>query len=203
MEIENQEKVWDNIAKEWHKYKKIPSQNAKKFLEKTSGKVLDLGSGSGRHLTKIKKGKMYLQDFSKQMLELAQKKAKEQKISAEFIHSPMEKIPFENEFFDYIISISALHCIKGKSNRKKTIQEIYRVLKPNGKAYIGVWNQNSKRFKRKKGKEHLIGWTNKGKRYYYLYNEKEIHEEFQKAGFKIISTHNSEMMINFVVEKIK
>ncbi len=203
MEIENQEKVWDNIAKEWHEYKKIPSQNAKKFLEKTSGKVLDLGSGSGRHLTKIKKGKMYLQDFSKQMLELAQKKAKEQKISAEFIHSPMEKIPFENEFFDYIISISALHCIKGKSNRKKTIQEIYRVLKPNGKAYIGVWNQNSKRFKRKKGKEHLIGWTNKGKRYYYLYNEKEIHEEFQKAGFKIISTHNSEMMINFVVEKIK
>lgn len=74
-------------------------------------------------------------------------------------------------------------------------------MKKSGKALIGVWNFNSKRFNKKKGKEQLIGWTDKGKRYYYLFEEDEIHGLFKSAGFKILSTHNSEMMINFIVER--
>ena len=27
-EIQNQEQVWDNIAQEWHEFKKIPSQKS-------------------------------------------------------------------------------------------------------------------------------------------------------------------------------
>ena len=77
-------------------------------------------------------------------------------------------------------------------------------MKKNGNAYIGVWNAKSKRFFRKtrKGeKELMIGWTDKGDRYYYLFDEKEVHDLFKSVGFKIVSTHNSEMMINFIVKK--
>ena len=200
-EIQNQEQVWDNIAQEWHEFKKIPSQKSIEFLKQTTGKVLDLGSGSGRHLTKIKNGQMYLIDFSQNLLNLAKSKAQKHKIKAEFTKANLSKLPFENNFFDYAISISALHCIKGQTNRKKAIKELHRVLKPKAKAYIGVWNENSKRFNKKKGKELLIGWRDKGKRYYYLHNEQEIHNLFKDTGFKIISTHNSEMMINFIVKK--
>jgi len=49
----------------------------------------------------------------------------------------------------------------------------------------------------------MINWRNKGKRYYYLFEKKEIHDLFEKVGFKILSTHNSEMMINFIAEKPK
>ena len=200
-QIQNQEQVWDNIAQEWHEFKKIPSQKSIEFLKQCSGKVLDLGSGSGRHLIKIKNMKPYLVDFSQKILDLAKQKAKKLKIKAEFVKAGLTKLPFENNFFDYAISISSLHCIKGKSNRKKAIKELYRVMKPKSQTYIGVWNEKSKRFKRKKSKELLIGWRDKGKRYYYLHNEKEIHQMFKDVGFKIKSTHNSEMMINFIVEK--
>jgi ubiquinone/menaquinone biosynthesis C-methylase UbiE len=196
----NQQKIWDAIACEWHEFKKIPSQLSQDFLKKGSRKVLDLGSGSGRHLTKIKSGKMYLVDFSKEMLKLAEEKANKQKIKAEFIQSDLSKLPFEDNFFDYAISISSLHCLNPK-NHEKTIKELYRVMKPNSKTLIGVWNFNSKRFNQKKGKEKLINWQDKGQRYYYLFEEEEIHNLFEKTGFKIISTHNSEMMINFVVTK--
>jgi ubiquinone/menaquinone biosynthesis C-methylase UbiE len=205
MEIENQEKVWDNIAEEWTEFKQIPSEGSKVFLESCTGNVLDLGGGSGRHLTKIKNGKYYLQDISSEMVRLAGKKAKKLGIEFEGIHSSMEKIPFPDDFFDYAISISALHCVEGQGVRKKAIEELFRVLKKGGKAYIGVWNAKSKRFvrKTKKGqKEFMIGWRDKGKRYYYLHDEDEIHNMFKDAGFKIVSTHNSEMMINFIVEKI-
>lgn len=199
--MENQKQVWDNIAEEWNTFKEIPAEHVKKFLENASGKVLDLGSGSGRNLMKIKNGKMYLVDFSEKMIELAREKAKSKNIEADFVVGDLTKIPFENNFFDFAICISALHCIEGEFNRKKVAEEIFRVLKKGGKAEIGVWNFQSKRFNQKKGKEKKIGWTDKGKRYYYLFDEKEIHELFEKVGFKILSTNNSEMMINFVVEK--
>ena len=196
-----QQEIWNQIAPEWDEYKKIPAEHTIEFLKKTSGKVLDLGSGSGRHLVKIKGGKMYLLDFSKEMLKLAEKKSKSEKINAEFKQANIWEIPYENEFFDYAICISALHCVEGEKNREKVVRELYRVLKKDGTAEIGVWNIKSKRFKNLKGKEKYVKWTNKGERYYYLYDEKEIHDLFKKIGFKIISTHNSEMMINFIVQK--
>ncbi|MEK6827694.1 MAG: hypothetical protein AABX99_04390, partial [Nanoarchaeota archaeon] len=64
-----------------------------------------------------------------------------------------------------------------------------------------VWNKDSKRLKRHKGKEILIKWNDKGERYYYLFNEKEVHNLFKKQGFKILNSNNSEMMIRFVAEK--
>ena len=199
-EIENQEKLWDKIATEWHEYKQKPSKNAVYFLSQTKGNVLDLGAGSGRHLTKIKNGKMFLQDFSSEMLRLAKEKSLSQNIPAEFIQSPLDKIPKEDNFFDYAICVSALHCVETEKERKNSVKELYRTLKQKGEAYIGVWNRNSKRFKGKK-EEKLVGWGEIGKRYYYLYTEEEVHELFKSTGFKIVSTHNSEMMINFVVQK--
>ena len=198
--MDNQKQVWDNIAEEWDEFKQIPSEFSKDFLSKCTGKVLDLGSGSGRHLTKIKNGKMYLVDFSPKMIELAEKKAKKLKIPAEFSVADLTKLPFEDNFFDYSISVSAIHCLNPKQH-KKAIKELFRIMKPKSKILIGVWNFQSKRFNQKKGKEKIIKWTDKGERYYYLFDEKEIHDLFKKAGFKILSNHNSEMMINFIAEK--
>ena len=198
--MESQKNVWDKIAPEWNSYKEIPAQHTQEFLKTTSGNVLDLGSGSGRHLSKIKNGKMYLVDFSDEMIKLAEEKSKKLKIPAEFFVAELTKLPFDENFFDFAICISALHCLQPKEH-KKAIQELYRVLKKGGKAEIGVWNFQSKRFNQKQGKEKMIGWTDKGNRYYYLFEEDEIHNLFKKIGFKILSSHNSEMMINFIIQK--
>ena len=195
----SQKQIWNAIAPEWFEFKKNPGRGVEDFLKSKKGKILDLGSGAGRHLLKTK-GKLYLVDFSEEMIKLAKKKAKQKKISAEFAVADLTKLSFEDNFFDYSISISAFHCLKPKDH-KKAIKELYRVMKPKSKSLIGVWNFNSKRFNQKKGKEKLVGWQDKGKRYYYLFEEKEIHNLFKKIGFKILSTHNSEMMINFVVTK--
>jgi ubiquinone/menaquinone biosynthesis C-methylase UbiE len=201
MKVENQEKLWDVIAPEWQEYKKVPSGRSQSFLEKCVGNVLDLGGGSGRHMVPIKDGKYYLLDFSKKMVKLAEKKADELGINFEGIHSSMTDIPKEDELFDYAICVSSLHSVEGEENRLKSVQELYRVLKKGGEGYIGVWNFNSKRFNQKNGKEKLVGWRDKGKRYYYLFDKKEVHDLFKSVGFEIVSEHDSEMMINFVVRK--
>jgi ubiquinone/menaquinone biosynthesis C-methylase UbiE len=199
--MQNQEKVWDNIAEEWHEFKKIPAQTVISFLKKQKGKMLDLGSGSGRNLVKNSKIEYHLLDFSKKMLDLAEKKAREEKINIITKKANLYKIPYEDNFFDGAISISALHCVKGEEKRIKSIEELHRVLKPKSKMLIGVWNARSKRFK-DKAKEKIVGWQDKGKRYYYLYYKEEIKEQLENAGFKIIDDVSSEMMINLIIEKI-
>jgi ubiquinone/menaquinone biosynthesis C-methylase UbiE len=183
--MKSQKQVWNNIAEEWNEFKISKYPNIMEFLKKQQGKILDLGSGSGRHLTKIKNGKMYLVDFSEKMIKLAQLKAKKESISAEFFVSEVHNLPFEDNFFDGAICIAALHCIPDKKEREKTIKELYRVLKPKAKAKISVWNKDTKRFKNSE-KEKYIDWRDKGKRYYYLYSKEEIYKLFEKNCFKII-----------------
>jgi ubiquinone/menaquinone biosynthesis C-methylase UbiE len=197
----NQRQVWNNIAEEWYNFKTNPAEHVLDFLIDKKGNILDLGSGAGRHLTKIKNGKMYLVDFSKNMIKLAKKRAKEKGIEAEFSVAELGKLPFENNFFDSAIAIAVFHCIKGKENREKAAKELFRVLKPGAKAEIAVWNKDSRRFKNSP-KERVVRWREKGERYYYLFDAEEIYKLFKSVGFKITSKEEPERSITFIVKKI-
>ena len=201
--MNSQEKVWDNIAKEWHEFKQTPSESATNFLNSQSGKIIDLGSGSGRNLLKIKNKtnkEFYLVDFSLNMLNLAKKRAKKLGIKINTKKSELDKLPFKDEFFDSGISVAAIHCIKTKEKRKNEIKEFCRVLKKGTKAEIEVWNKDSTRFKNKK-KESLISWRDKGKRFYYFYAKLEFKKELKDVGFKIIKEIPHSANLIFIVEK--
>jgi len=201
-EYQSQHQVWNAIAPEWHEFKvkdEKTNKNTIEFLSKQKGNVLDLGSGSGRYLQKVKDGKMYLVDFSEKMIELAKKKAKKEKIEAEFFISSMTKLPFEDNFFNAGIANSSFHCLNPKE-QILAVKELYRILKPRAKAEISVWNIESKRFKNSP-KEKYIKWRDKGERYYYLFSPKEVYDLFEKAGFSIIEKQVPGIMISFVVEK--
>lgn len=202
MKKQSQKSVWNNIAPEWYKFKTLPAEHTLEFLKNKTGKILDLGSGAGRHLKKIKNGKMYLLDFSNEMIKFAKKRAKEKNIEGEFYVSNSTKLPFEDNFFDSAIAIAVFHCIKGEKNREKIVQELFRVLKSGAEAEIAVWNKNSKKFKNSP-KERYVKWRDKGKRYYYLYDEEEIHELFKKIGFKIKKRFEPKRNIIFIAEKPK
>jgi ubiquinone/menaquinone biosynthesis C-methylase UbiE len=195
-----QRQVWNNIAEEWYEFKINPSEKVLDFLKGKKGKILDLGSGAGRHLKKIPNGKMYLVDFSSKMIKLAKERAKEKKIDAEFKVAEITKLSFKKDFFDSAIAIAVLHCVKGEKNREGAVKELFRVMKPKAKVLIAVWNKNSKKFRNAK-KERYVKWRNKGERYYYLFDAEEIYALFKKTGFKIVKKYNPERNIIFVAQK--
>ncbi|MBU0894683.1 MAG: class I SAM-dependent methyltransferase [Nanoarchaeota archaeon] len=196
----NQQQVWNKITPEWNKFRTIPFPETIGFLKKQKGKILDLGSGSGRHLIKLKNGKMYEVDFSKEMIKLAKIKASKQKIPAEFFISESENLPFQKNFFDAGICTSLMQCIDTQNKRNKTIQELFRVLKPGSKALISTWDKNSSRYKNKP-KKATMKWRNKGTRTIYFYDEQELKDKLKKVGFKIKTKIPNKFNIIFVVEK--
>jgi len=201
MEIPNQKSVWNSIAPEWFKFKDDPDPDTIKFVKSCNGKILDLGCGTGRHFTKTN-AEIYAVDFSKNMIKLAKQKAKKLKIkNIQFSVAEATKLPFENNFFDCVITIAMLHCIQGKQNREKVLSELFRVLKPKAKLRLSVWNKESTRFKNK-NKEDTIKWRDKGTRYYYFYNKEELIKEVKSIGFKVLEK-KSGISITLVVQKLR
>lgn len=75
-------------------------------------------------------------DASENMLTIAKSK----NLPAAFIHASAEKIPFEDESFGFITSITMLEFVK---DQNKVFQEMYRLLKPSGYILLGCLNQDS------------------------------------------------------------
>lgn len=103
--------------------------------------VLDMASGTGDIAFKIYrklenhgyKGRIVLADISKEMLEVAEKRAIDQNIlpsELEFKIVNGEKLDFPSNSFDYYI---VTYGIRNFTDRDKALQEAYRVLKKGGR----------------------------------------------------------------------
>jgi tRNA (uracil-5-)-methyltransferase TRM9 len=203
MKVSSQRNIWDKIALDWYTLKVNPDKRVSEFLNRQKGNIVDFGSGAGRHLIESKtKGKIFLVDFSKEMINFAMKRAKKLKINSEFYISDLKKTPFADNFFNAAIFTAVLHCIPGKANRKKIVKELFRILKPGAQAIVSVWNKDSSWFKRKP-KEICMSWKSIGKRYYYLYDRDEIYNLFEDSGFKISKKFEPDKRIMFICQKPK
>lgn len=121
-------KIYDfnNSLMSFGQHKRIKKDSIK-YL-KTTGKVLDLCTGTGDvagFLSKISQNEVIGLDFSKNMLEIAQKKYP----LVQFIEGDCINLPFEANSFDAVTISFGLRNIE---NYDKALEEIYRVLKPNG-----------------------------------------------------------------------
>jgi ubiquinone/menaquinone biosynthesis C-methylase UbiE len=196
MKKDNQEVIWNNIAEEWNKFRTSPLQEVIEFLKIKSGKVLDLGCGSGRNLVENKEIIYYGIDFSEEMLKFAKKNAKAKNIKAFFLKEKVNKLSFEDNFFDSAIFISTLHCLPSPKARKNSLNELFRVMKKGSEALISVWDKKETgNLEQVKTKEGSVIWKKNGKehaRYYYFYEEDELASLLKKIGFKIIKTINKD-----------
>jgi len=101
--------------------------------------VLDLGSGAGFDaFLAVKKvgnsGKVIGIDFTEEMIKKSRELAKKYGYkNVEFKFGDIEHLPFQNEYFDVIISNCVINLAPDKL---KVFKESYRVLKKIGKMYV-------------------------------------------------------------------
>lgn len=101
-------------------------------------KILDLGSGYGKHSIYLSQNDFNVTsiDINKQAIEWLEKYIHANHVSnINVIKADIKDLPFENDYFDGIICSSVIHH-QGLKEIKNSISEMYRVLKPNG--YISV-----------------------------------------------------------------
>lgn len=108
------------------------------FLPEKIKNVLDAGFGDGVLLKSLSKcaQKVYGVDIhgaNKMVYQMCEKEGILNKVK--LFEAGVEKLPFEDSFFDAIVAVSVLEHVK---DFDKTAKEFYRVLKPNGKLIVGL-----------------------------------------------------------------
>lgn len=103
---------------------------------------LEIGCGMGTDALQIaKKGiEVTAIDLTDEGIRLAKDRFSLNNYSADLRIADAENLPFEDTYFDIVYSFGVLHHIP---DTQKAINEIYRVLKPGGEAYIMLYNKIS------------------------------------------------------------
>jgi ubiquinone/menaquinone biosynthesis C-methylase UbiE len=102
-----------------------------RFVPLASGKVLEIGIGSGLNLPFYSRNveKLYGLDPSRELWHLAKKRIAQASFPIEFIALSGEKIPLEDATFDSVVTTWTLCSIPDPA---KALTEMRRVLKPQG-----------------------------------------------------------------------
>jgi ubiquinone/menaquinone biosynthesis C-methylase UbiE len=116
-------------------------------LYRAWAKKLSEGLAEGNHVLEIAPGPGYLSielaklrklqitgiDISETFVAIARRNAQIAGVDVDFQHGNASAMPFENEKFDFLMCTSSF---KNFSEPVKALNEMYRVLKPGGKAWI-------------------------------------------------------------------
>lgn len=146
-------------------------------------RILEIGFGNGRFFKtlsdKAEDLQLYGLDFSKAMLKEAQS------INADLIKKGQlhlqlgnsKKLPFEAEFFNQVVCINVIYFWPTPFAH---LQEIWRVLKPGARFYIGI---------RPKEIMEAFPFTAHG---FHLRSTEEITAIFAQSGFQLVGIHESQ-----------
>ncbi|HXB91158.1 MAG TPA: class I SAM-dependent methyltransferase [Puia sp.] len=103
---------------------------------KTNDIVLDAGCGYGRNLHWFLRNNIVIYGVDRDMGAIHDLQRRHPLIADRFSQSSVEKMPFENDRFDHIISSAVLHFAVNTAHFRRMIAEMVRVLKPSGSLFI-------------------------------------------------------------------
>lgn len=127
----------DNNTYPFAGYKKILNEIYKRVLTSSANKVLDIGFGTGTLTTRLyEQGcEIYGQDFSEEMIKIAQEKMPEAILySGDFTNGLIE--PLRKQNYDAIIATYSLHHLSDEQ-KISFIESLLSLLNEDGVIYIG------------------------------------------------------------------
>jgi len=135
---------WNEIFKQQGKVFTEPHEDMPGIVEllkeKGAHTILDLGSGSGRHVVYLAQCgfSVFGLDNSPEGIEITRGSLEKEGLAADLqLRGMTEKFPYEDAFFDAVISVQVIHHADS-ATIKDIVREIARVLKKDGFICITV-----------------------------------------------------------------
>jgi len=164
--------------------------SVKNFLNSipAQSSILEIGCGNGKNMLFRKDLDFHGIDLSEKQVEIC--KSKNLNVNV----ANMTSLPFSENQFNYAICIATYHHLDNDIDRKKSLEEIYRILKKNGRILLTVWaiEQDLDSHVSFKNRDEMVPWKNKDDgntyyRYYHVYGKNDLEEEIKRLcpRFKI------------------
>lgn len=156
-------------------------------LQKLNSYILDIGCGNGRNMTFSNYNFIGI-DNCNGFLDICKEK------NLNVINANMTNIPLESSSFDAIICIASFHHLSTFDLRKKSLNEIKRLINPGCDILLSVWSINQPKKTKKTFYNYgdtIVTYNKFGiiyERYYYIFKIDEIKNLFKLSGL-ILKNH--------------
>ncbi|MES2153954.1 MAG: class I SAM-dependent methyltransferase [bacterium] len=190
----SQHAVWEVIAASFDRSRTRTWPHVHAFVAglPAESRVLDLMAGNGRHTTVITAAghQATWLDWSRPAARIAAARNR----PAHIVVGDAAALPFADHSFDAAIVVAGLHSLPSAAGRLQALQELGRVLAPQGTAQVTVWSRDAPRFSTlgAPGDELDVElpWRSDGHdetRSYHLYTDGALRRDCTAAGLVVRS----------------
>ncbi len=188
----NMANIFDRIAPGWYgfRHRSIFTPELEALAARwQKGRLLNLGCAHCPDFVPFRSGfELHGIDLSAEMLRLARKYAAKFDFQASLVRGDVAYLPYSEASFDFAISVATYHHLETPEKRLMALEELRRVLRPGGEAFVTVWNRRLPRFWFA-GNPVQVPWHTKNEilyRYYYLFTYGEIEKLARQAGLEVL-----------------
>ncbi|MFC6826114.1 class I SAM-dependent methyltransferase [Halopelagius fulvigenes] len=191
---ETPRETYDRIAEHFASTREYPWPEVSSFLDDhaaDSARGLDLGCGNGRHAEAMAEDVAAVVGFdaSRGLLDQAAERAAERGFDVELVRGDAAELPFRDDAFDIAVYVATLHHLRTREDRVRSLSELARVLRPEGRAVVSAWSTEHDRFEETEGFDTTVDWTLPGgervPRFYHIYAPDEFESDLGESDLRV------------------
>jgi len=185
--------TYDRIAGHFAQTREYPWPEVESFLADApgGGVALDLGCGNGRHAEPLAADadRVVGADVSRGLLETARDRAAERGFGVDLLQCDAAALPLAADAVAVAVYVATLHHLPSREARVASLDELARVLAPEGVALVSVWSTAHDRFDADEGFDTTVDWTLPGgetvPRFYHIYSPAEFEADLDDSDLAV------------------
>jgi len=153
--------------------------------------ALDVGCGNGRNAAVLvdHAERVVGVDASRELLALAGERVPD----AGFLQGDASTLPVDDDAVDVVLYVATLHHLPDRGLRRRSLDEVARVLRPGGSALVSAWSTEHDRFDADPdatgGFDTHVDWTlpdgETVPRYYHIYAPAEFDRDLGASALEV------------------
>lgn len=187
--------TYERIASHFAETRAYPWPEVASFLESapTGPLGLDLGCGNGRHVAPIaeRTDRVLAVDASRSLLAEARERVTDDGVAdrTALLTADAARLPVRSTTVSVAVYIATLHHLPAREQRVASLDELARVLSPDGRALVSAWSTAHDRFDAVEGFDTRVEWTLPGgeavDRFYHIYDPVEFKADLDASDLSV------------------
>lgn len=193
-------RTYDRIAEHFSATREYAWPEIEAFVRDcpTGGIGIDVGCGNGRHaeLLAERAGRVVGIDLSRGLLTEARERARDRGFRLELLQGDAAVLPVRSGSVDAAIYVATIHHLDDRNERLESLNELARVLAPEGRGLVSAWSTAHDRFEgvdrtSEEGFDTTVDWTLPGgetiPRFYHIYAPAEFKADLDASALATTS----------------